>query len=143
VAAAERRRGGTKGERLCDWARVRLVRLQEPPWEHWLLVRRSIADPADLAYFVAFGAAGLRLLDLARVAGRRWLVEECFEAAKQEVGLADYEVRSWRGWHRHVTLAMLALAFLAGLRARLNAAKGGDAPAAGFSCPSASPRSAA
>ena len=107
---------GAKGERLYDWARVQLVRLQAPPWEHWLLVRRSIADPEDLAYFVVFGPAGSRLLDLARVAGRRWLVEECFEAAKQEVGLADYEVRSWRGWHRHVTLAMLALALLAGLR---------------------------
>jgi SRSO17 transposase len=134
---------GSKGERLYDWARVRLVRLQEPPWDHWLLVRRSIADPADLAYFVAFGAAGLRLVDLARVAGRRWLVEECFEAAKQEVGLADYEVRSWRGWHRHVTLAMLALAFLAGLRARLNAVKGGGEPPAGPSSPSACPSSAA
>jgi SRSO17 transposase len=87
---------GSKGERLFDWARVRLVRLQEPPWDHWLLVRRSIADPEDLAYFVVFGPAAARLLDLARVAGRRWLVEECFEAAKQEVGLADYEVRSWR-----------------------------------------------
>jgi SRSO17 transposase len=134
---------GAKGERLCDWARVRLVRLQEPPWDHWLLVRRSIADPEDLAYFVVFGPAGSRLLDLARVAGRRWLVEECFEAAKQEVGLADYEVRSWRGWHRHVTLAMLALALLAGLRARLNAAKGGAAPPVSSSSPSACPSSAA
>jgi SRSO17 transposase len=80
---------GSKGERLYDWARVRLVRLQEPPWDHWLLVRRSIADPADLAYFVAFGPAGSRLLDLARVAGRRWLVEECFEAAKQERALTE------------------------------------------------------
>jgi SRSO17 transposase len=116
---------GSKGERLYDWAQVRLVRLQDErgrvhPWDNWLLVRRSIADPQDLAYFVVFGPAGLRLLDLAQVAGRRWLVEECFEAAKQEVGLADYEVRSWRGWHRHVTLAMLALALLAGLRAGLN-----------------------
>jgi SRSO17 transposase len=136
---------GTKGERLYDWARVRLVRLQEPPWEHWLLVRRSIADPEDLAYFVVFGPAGLRLVDLARVAGRRWLVEECFEVAKQEVGLADYEVRSWRGWHRHVTIAMLALALLAGLRARLNAAKGGGGPEppASSSFPSACPSSAA
>jgi SRSO17 transposase len=136
---------GSKGERLHDRARVRLVRLQEPPWDHWLLVRRSIADPEDLAYFVVFGPAGLRLLDLARVAGRRWLVEECFEAAKQEVGLADHEVRSWRGWHRHVTPAMLALALLAGLRARLNAAKGGGEPPASSSssCPSASLRSAA
>jgi SRSO17 transposase len=135
---------GTKGERLFDWARLRLVRLQAPPWEHWLLVRRSLADPADLAYFVAFGPATARLIDLARVAGRRWSVEECFEAAKQEVGLADYEVRSWHGWHRHVTLAMLALALLAALRAGLNAAKGGAGPAAtSSSSPSASPRCAA
>jgi SRSO17 transposase len=82
-------------------------------------------------------------VDLARVAGRRWLVEECFEAAKQEVGLADYEVRSWRGWHRHVTLAMLALALLAGLRAGLNRLKGAREPLDGSSCRSASPRSAA
>ena len=98
---------------------------------------------ADQAAVAEAGPAGLRLLDLARVAGRRWLVEECFEAAKQEVGLADYEVRSWHGWHRHVTLAMLALALLAGLRARLNAAKGGAAPPASPSPPSACPSSAA
>jgi SRSO17 transposase len=134
---------GAKGERLFDWARLQLVRLQAPPWEHWLLVRRSIADPEDLAYFVVFGPATARLIDLARAAGRRWRVEECFEAAKQEVGLADYEVRSWHGWHRHVTLAMLALALLAALRAGLNAAKGGDGPPANSSCRSASLRSAA
>src|SRR5919202_1551897 len=139
---------GTKGERLFDWARVPLVRPRDgdgdaPPREHWLLVRRSIADPADLAYFVVFAPSGLRLVDLARVAGRRWLVEECFEAAKQEVGLADYEVRSWRGWHRHVTLAMLALALLAGLRAGLNRLKGAREPLASPSYRSASPRSAA
>src|SRR3954451_13363812 len=134
---------GTKGERLYDWARVPLVRPSEPSRERWLLVRRSIADPADLAYFVVFAPAGLRLLDLARAAGRRWLVEECFEAAKREVGLADYEVRSWSGWHRHVTLAMLALALLAGLRAGLNRIKGAQEPLASSSCRSASPRSAA
>src|SRR3954447_18240085 len=134
---------GTKGERLYDWARVRLLPPHDPFRERWLLVRRSTADPADLAYFVAFAPAGLRLVDLARAAGRRWLVEECFEAAKQEVGLADYEVRSWRGWHRHVTLAMLALALLAGLRAGLNRLKGAREPLASPSCRSASPRSAA
>jgi len=139
---------GTKGERLYDWARLRLVRPRRvggeaPAGEHWLLVRRSIADPEDLAYFVAFAPPGLRLVDLARVAGRRWLVEECFEAAKQEVGLADYEVRSWRGWHRHVTLAMLALALLAGLRAGLNRLKGAREPPASPSSRSASLRSAA
>ena len=134
---------GSKGERLYDWARVRLVRLQQPPWDHWLLVRRSIADPSDLAYFVVFGPATARLVDLARVAGRRWPVEECFEAAKQEAGLADYEVRSWRGWHRHVTLAMLALALLAGLRARLSVVKGGVPPPVRPSSPSACPSFAA
>lgn len=111
---------GAKGERLYDWARVRLTRLQEPPWEHWLLVRRSRTDPKDLAYYVVFGPEDTTLATLARVAGRRWAVEECFEAAKQEVGLADYEIRSWHGWYRHVTLAMLALAFLAGMRVKLN-----------------------
>ena len=120
---------GSKGERLHDWARLRLTRLQQPPWDHWLLVRRSRKDPKDLAYYVAFGPDRTTLAALARVAGRRWAIEECFETAKQEVGLADYEIRSWHGWHRHVTLAMLALAFLAGMRAKLNAAaprKGGQ-----------------
>src|SRR4051794_24187705 len=134
---------GTQGEGVYDWGPVRLLPPPHPSRERWLLVRRSIADPADLAYFVAFAPAGLRLVDLARVAGRRWLVEECFEAAKQEVGLADYEVRSWRGWHRHVTLAMLALALLAGLRAGLNRLKGARDPLASRSSRSASPRSAA
>jgi SRSO17 transposase len=139
---------GAKGERFHDWARLPLADPDDapvagPPRERWLLLRRSIADPGKLAYFVVFGPAGLRLVDLARVAGRRWAVEGCFEAAKQEVGLADYEVRSWHGWHRHVTLAMLALAFLAALRSGLNAAKGARGPRAGSSSPSACPRSAA
>jgi len=113
---------GSKGERLYDWARVRLTRLQQPPWEHWLLIRRSRQDPKDLAYYVVFGPDRTTLATLARVAGRRWAIEECFEVAKQEVGLADYEIRSWHGWYRHITLAMLALAFLAGMRVKLNAA---------------------
>jgi SRSO17 transposase len=112
---------GSKGERFYDWARMRLTRLQQPPWEHWLLVRRSRRDPTDLAYYVVFGPAETSLATLARVAGQRWTIEECFEVAKQEVGLADYEVRSWHGWYRHITLAMLALAFLTGMRVTLNA----------------------
>ena len=112
---------GAKGERLYNWARVRLTRLQEPPWEHWLLIRRSRRDPKDLAYYVVFGPQDTTLATLARVAGRRWTVEACFETAKQEVGLADYEIRSWHGWYRHITLAMLALAFLAGMRTKLSA----------------------
>ena len=112
---------GSKGDRLYDWARLRLTRLQQPPWEHWLLVRRSCKDPTDLAYYVVYGPDRTTLATLAQVAGRRWAIEECFEVAKQEVGLADYEIRSWHGWYRHITLAMLALGFLAALRVKLNA----------------------
>src|SRR3954465_13635738 len=104
---------GAKGERFYDWARVRLMRLQQPPWDHWLLVRRHPSKPDQFAYYVVFGPADTTLATLARVAGRRWAIEECFEVAKQEVGLTDYEIRSRHGWYRHVTLAMLALAFLA------------------------------
>ena len=113
---------GAKGERFYDWARVRLIRLQQPPWEHWLLVRRHPSKPDNLAYYVVFGPADTTLATLARIAGRRWAIEECFEVAKQEVGLADYEIRSRHGWYRHITLAMLALACLAAMRVKLKAA---------------------
>src|SRR3954451_7884216 len=89
------------------------MRLQQPPWDHWLLVRRHPSKPDQLAYYVVFGPADTTLATLAQVAGRRWAVEECFEVAKQAVGLADYEIRSWHGWYRHITRAMLALAMLA------------------------------
>ena len=113
---------GATGERLYDWARVRLARRQAPPWDHWLLIRRSHSKPEKCAYYVVFAPAETPLAALARVAGRRWTIEECFEAGKQEVGLGDYEIRSWQGWYRHITLALLALAFLAALRAKLNRA---------------------
>jgi SRSO17 transposase len=113
---------GAKGERFYDWARVRLMRLQQPPWDHWLLVRRHPSKPDQLAYYVVFGRADTSLATLARVAGRRWAVEECFEVAKQEVGLADYEIRSRHGWYRHITLARLALAVLAVMRVKLKTA---------------------
>ena len=115
---------GTKGERVYDWARLRLARRPgpvQPHWQHWLLIRRNRTDPDDIAYYVVFGPANTSLATLARVAGMRWTVEECFEVAKQEVGLDDYEVRSWHGWYRHITLAMLALAFLVAMRVKLNA----------------------
>jgi len=82
-------------------------------------------------YYVVFGPANTSLATLARVAGMRWTVEECFEVAKQEVGLDEYEVRSWQGWYRHITLAMLALAFLVAMRVKLNASPsptGNDRP---------------
>jgi SRSO17 transposase len=109
---------GAKGPRIYDWARIRLLRLQRPPREHWLLIRRSRKDKTDCAYYVVFAPTNTSLADIAQVAGRRWTIEECFQSAKGEVGLDHCEARSWHGWHRHATLAMLALAYLAALRAK-------------------------
>jgi SRSO17 transposase len=110
---------------------------------HWLLVRRKLSKPDEMAYYVVFGPAATSLEALARIAGRRWPVEECFETAKQEVGLDGYEVRSWHGWYRHVTLSMLALAFLAAMRVELASQRGAEDPAHSPQLPSACPRSAA
>lgn len=110
---------GAKGPRLYDWARVRLLRLQEPPWDHWLLIRRGLRDPSDRAYYVVFAPMETTLAELAGVAGLRWTIETCFGTAKEELGLDHCEARSWDAWHRHMTLCMAALAFLARLRAEL------------------------
>jgi SRSO17 transposase len=109
---------GAKGPRLYDWARVALERLtwlgeDEVRWEHWLLVRRSIEKPEELAYYVVFCPIDTHLQELVQVAGQRWTIEESFEITKDEVGLDEYEVRRWTGWYRHITLAMLAQAYLA------------------------------
>jgi SRSO17 transposase len=113
---------GSKGERLYDWALLPLFRLQlteeERRFEHLLLLRRDLEDADDLAYYVVFAPRGSALEDLVRVAGARWQIESCFEAAKGEVGLGHYEVRSWHGWKRHVTLAIFAHALLAVVAAR-------------------------
>jgi SRSO17 transposase len=114
---------GTKGERFYDWARVPWARRGPPQpqhWQHWLLIRRHRQHPDDVAYYLVFAPTNTSLATLARVAGMRWTIEECFELAKQAVGLDDYEVRSWQGWYRHITLAMLALAFLVAMRVKLN-----------------------
>jgi SRSO17 transposase len=112
---------GAKGPRLYDWARIRLFRLQEPGqrFDHWLLVRRSLRDPSERAYYVVFAPAEVSLAELAGVAGLRWTIETCFETAKDELGLDHCEARSWHAWHRHMTLVMAAFAFLAKLRADL------------------------
>ena len=101
-------------------------------WARWVLLRRSVADPTGVTAYVCFCPAGTTLADLVRVAGTRWTVAICCEAAKQEVGLDEYEVRSWTGWHRHITLACLAHAFLTVVRAHgvdpLAEAHKGDRP---------------
>ena len=85
-------------------------------FERWLLVRRSIEDPQELTAYTVFAPQGATLEELAKVAGSRWRVEIGFEEAKGEVGLAHYEVRSWHGWYRHITLALFAHALLATIR---------------------------
>lgn len=110
---------GAKGPRLYDWARVRLLWSREPQWEHWLLIRRSLKDLNERAYYICFAPVGTTLAELAGVAGLRWTVETCFETAKDELGLDHCEARSWHAWHRHMSLVMTALAFLAKLRADL------------------------
>ena len=114
---------GYKGPWVYDWARVELRPLKELGKGYWRRVRRSIAKPGELAYYVCFGPVDTTLEELVRVAGTRWTIAECFEEAKGEVGLDQYEVRKWDGWYRHITLAMLAHACLAVIRSY---AAGGD-----------------
>jgi SRSO17 transposase len=107
---------GSKGERVYDWARVR-ARTVDGERLRWLVARRSLTDPNAISYYIASAGRETPLATLARVAGARWAVEESFETAKVEVGLDHYEVRSWAGWYRHITLAMLAHAYLSAMRA--------------------------
>jgi SRSO17 transposase len=107
---------GCKGPRRYAWAWLPINHDLGPTWQRWLLVRRSLDGDEELAYYLAAGPKRTTLTRLAKTAGARWSIEGGFEAAKQEVGLADYEVRSWTGWHRHITLALLAHAILAAVR---------------------------
>jgi SRSO17 transposase len=108
---------GTKGPRWYDWRWLPLAPPLHAHWRRWLLVRRSLSDPAERTAYLVFAPAGTTLDTVVQVAGRRWTIERCFEEAKGEVGLDQYEVRSWTGWYRHITLAMWAYALLTVLRA--------------------------
>lgn len=111
---------GSKGPRLFAWARVELAAPAAQGWRHWLLVRRSLEEgvkPAEMAYILVFAPAGTSLVDMVEAFGTRWIVEQCLEETKGAVGLDEYEVRTFHGWYRHITLSMVALAFLAVLRA--------------------------
>jgi SRSO17 transposase len=120
---------GAKGRRLYDWARIQLAAPAAADGQRWLLVRRRRRDQ-ELAFYACYGPAETSLLGLVRVAGTRWAVEEGFQQAKTEVGLDHYEVRRWPGWYRHITLALLAHAFLVVTRTQAtlgNRAKGNAA----------------
>jgi SRSO17 transposase len=112
---------GSKGPRWYDWLRLELSDPMQTGWKRWLLLRRSLSDPSEMTAYVAFAPAHTTPADLVRVAGMRWTVEESIQTAKGEVGLDHYEVRSWSGWYRHMTLAMWAQAFLTVLRAESGA----------------------
>lgn len=120
---------GTKGARLHDWAYCALADLDASeydsgrtgPWTRGLLIRRTIAD-GDMAFFSTWCPAGTSIKALVKVEGHRWAIEDSFETAKNELGLDHNETRSWHGWHRHVSLVMLAFAMLGAIRHHANAA---------------------
>lgn len=109
---------GEKGPRVYDWGRARVIesRQQLPGPQVWLLARRSVSDPTDLAYYLVLAPWETTLPEVAGVAATRYTVEQCIEEAKGETGLDHYEVRHWSSWHRHITLSMLAHAWLASIR---------------------------
>ena len=109
---------GAKGPRLYDWAALRTNCPEPETYSRWLLIRRSVTDPTDVAFFACGGPPTTTLEELVRIAGARWAIEDLFELAKGDCGLDEYEVRSWAGWHRHVTLSLFALAVLAVIRSR-------------------------
>jgi SRSO17 transposase len=119
---------GTKGPRISDWAYLELADLDADEyragatgiWTRGLLIRRNLAD-GEYAYFTTWCPAGTTIGTLAAVEGQRWAIEDGFETAKNELGLDHNETRSWHGWHRHVSLVMLAFAMLATIRHRANA----------------------
>lgn len=109
---------GTKGPRLYDWALLRTNSLDPKEYTRWLLIRRSVSDPTEVTYFACGGLPTTTIEELVLVAGRRWTIEESFELAKGDCGLDEYEVRSWDGWYRHVTLSLWAMAVVTVIRSR-------------------------
>jgi SRSO17 transposase len=120
---------GTKGAREHEWVYCELADLDADEydladsglWTRGLLIRRNIADQ-DMAFFSTWCPAGTSIETLVKVEGSRWAIEDSFEAAKNELGLDHNETRSWHGWHRHVSLVMLAFAMMAAIRHRANTA---------------------
>jgi SRSO17 transposase len=119
---------GEKGPVTYDWARQRVVESQKslPGESVWLLARRSVKDESDMAYYLSNAPVETPLWTLAQVATTRWTIEQCFREAKGQTGLDEYEVRLWHSWHRHITLVMMAHAWLAATRRRARE-KGGTA----------------
>ncbi len=111
---------GEKGPIIYDWAYARVVESREglPGPDAWLLARRSLSDPTEIAYYLSNAPLDTPLLKLAQIASTRYVVEQLIEEGKGETGLDEYEVRHWPSWYRHITLSMMALAWLASLRCK-------------------------
>ena len=119
---------GSQGPRWYDWTWIPLASECSPGWGWWLLARRSLSDPGEVAFYRVFTPVETPLAEVVRAAGSRWVIEEGFERAKGEVGLDQYEVRRWDAWHRHITFALLAHAYLEVTRraATREGGKGGE-----------------
>jgi SRSO17 transposase len=109
---------GAKGPRWYDWCWLPLAAPMLHAWRRWLLVRRHVSEPTDLTAFVVLAPQTTTLAEAVRAAGMRWTIASSCAAAKGEGGLDHYEVRSWTGWYRPITLAMWAYALLTVVRAR-------------------------
>jgi SRSO17 transposase len=107
---------GAKGPRLYDWAYLPYRTPPVPGWTTGLLIRRQKGRPHQFTFYLTRAPEETSLAELVRIAGMRWRIESCFEEAKGETGLDEYEVRAWTGWHRHITLSMLAHAYLTVVR---------------------------
>jgi len=119
---------GSQGPRWYDWACLALPYATAAGMAQWLLVRRSVSEPTELAYYRVYGPAETPVEEMVGVAGRRWTIEEGFEQAKGEVGLDQYEVRRYDAWYRHVTLALVAHAYLEVTRVTARPAPADAAP---------------
>jgi len=121
---------GSKGPRTYDWAYQRVIESRDglPGEDVWLIARRSLTDLTDIAYFLSNAPLQMGLERLAQIAAARATIEQCLQMAKGETGLDEYEVRYWHSWYRHITLAMMALAWLVAVRYRTTAKKGGLLP---------------
>ena len=117
---------GTKGPRVFDWACLAIVHGGVDDQQHWLLIRRQVTDQTEMTFYLVYGPRGTTLQQMVQVAGARWSIEEILEAGKVEVGLDHYEVRLWTSWYRHITLAMLAQAYLTVMRAQSCSASSSD-----------------
>ncbi len=111
---------GAKGPRIYHWAMIEINSLDYPGFQVYLLFRKSITAPEEVSYYITFAKDTTTFDEVVAAAGSRWSIEECFEVAKSQVGLDQYEVRSYTGWYRHITLSMLAMAFLNQLSVEIN-----------------------